>query len=405
MKGHFALIALVFAFFMGAAGAPSPLYEVYQMKWGFSAITLTVIFAVYALFLLFSLLVLGDLSDYIGRRPVLFSSLVLEASSMLVFAGANGTLSLILSRAVQGIATGIATSALSASLFDLQSKEREGIAPLVNTIIPVLGLGVGSTAAGVLLSYGPYPTQLVYWILFSVFAVSAIVILYIPETTSLKAGWRSSIKPSVAVAPEARISFVTVGPSLVAGWALAGLYLSLGPSVATEISHSTTSVAGGMIILFLTSASAFSSFVLRKKANEQLLMIGTITASAGLAVTAYGVVAFSSPSFFAGTLIGGFGIGAAFTGSFRSILRHAKSGSRASLTSAVYTVSYLAFGIPVILAGVSVTMVGLNTTVLAYDLAAIALFLLTVGIFVFRRRFLASRVKTRIEEVPSSGEL
>src|SRR6187397_1366051 len=73
----FASISVIFVVFMAASSAPSPLYVVYQQLWGFSAMTLTVVFAVYVLGLIGSLLVLGALSDYIGRRPVLAAAIAL----------------------------------------------------------------------------------------------------------------------------------------------------------------------------------------------------------------------------------------------------------------------------------------------------------------------------------------
>src|SRR6185436_16546492 len=81
----FAAIAAIFVTFAAASAAPSPLYVVYQHLWGFSAVTLTVIFAVYVAGLLASLLILGALSDHVGRRPVLAAAIALEAVSLLLF--------------------------------------------------------------------------------------------------------------------------------------------------------------------------------------------------------------------------------------------------------------------------------------------------------------------------------
>jgi hypothetical protein len=67
----FGAITAIFVLFAAAASAPSPLYVVYQEEWGFSATTLTIIFAVYVLGLIGSLLILGALSDHVGRRPFL----------------------------------------------------------------------------------------------------------------------------------------------------------------------------------------------------------------------------------------------------------------------------------------------------------------------------------------------
>ena len=47
-RAAFWLLAVLLAFFLAAASAPSPLYPVYQAEWGFSATTLTAIYAVYA---------------------------------------------------------------------------------------------------------------------------------------------------------------------------------------------------------------------------------------------------------------------------------------------------------------------------------------------------------------------
>ena len=50
----FVAVTAVFVLFAAAASAPTPLYVVYQKEWGFTATTLTVIFAVYVLGLIVS---------------------------------------------------------------------------------------------------------------------------------------------------------------------------------------------------------------------------------------------------------------------------------------------------------------------------------------------------------------
>ena len=53
------------------AGVPSPIYPVYLRRWGFSVTILTVLFAIYAAGLVATRLMVGSLSDHLGRRPVL----------------------------------------------------------------------------------------------------------------------------------------------------------------------------------------------------------------------------------------------------------------------------------------------------------------------------------------------
>ena len=51
----FWVLAATLVVFFAASSVPTPLYVVYQQKWHFSAITLTLIFAVYAAALLLTL--------------------------------------------------------------------------------------------------------------------------------------------------------------------------------------------------------------------------------------------------------------------------------------------------------------------------------------------------------------
>src|SRR5580692_12393749 len=81
----FWLMGCLLGTLMIAAGAPSPLYGVYQATWHFSAITLTTVFAVYVVALLAAFLVAGRLSDHLGRRPVIIAALVTEVVAMACF--------------------------------------------------------------------------------------------------------------------------------------------------------------------------------------------------------------------------------------------------------------------------------------------------------------------------------
>ena len=83
----FWLVAGVLFLLFFAAAAPSPLYGVYQAQWRFSAITLTAVFAAYALLLLVTLLVFGSVSDYLGRRRVILAGLAMAAGATRVVPG------------------------------------------------------------------------------------------------------------------------------------------------------------------------------------------------------------------------------------------------------------------------------------------------------------------------------
>src|SRR3954447_24137052 len=155
----FWLVAAALLVLTSAASAPSPLYVVYQQRWGFSSVTLTAVFAVYAVALLAALLTVGGLSDFVGRRPMLAAALLADAVAMIVFLEAESVSWLLAARIVQGAATGAALGVISAYLIDLQPAEHPKLGALVNSVGSGLGLAVGALLAGVLVEYAPAPSQ------------------------------------------------------------------------------------------------------------------------------------------------------------------------------------------------------------------------------------------------------
>jgi predicted MFS family arabinose efflux permease len=371
-------LAVILGFLLAAASAPSPLYAVYASTWGFSAITLTIVFAVYALALLLALLTTGRLSDGLGRRPVLTAGLLVQAAGMAVFVAAHGVAALYVARVLQGIGTGVATGAISAWLLDLEPQERPGFGSVVGGIAPMAGLAAGAVGSALLVQYAPHPLRLVYWLLAGVFLVAAAVLRWIPDAARPAGAWtRVSLRPELGVPGAARSLFVASTPSLVATWALGGLYLSLGPSLATRLLATDSRLAGGLVIAALAGAGAVASAMARSRAPRTIVVAGSLVLLVGVAVTLLAVAAGAPALLYVGSLIAGLGFGPAFSGVFRSLAPLATPGQRGALLASIYGVSYLAFSLPAIAAGVAVTRWGLRSTTYGYGLAVMTLALAT----------------------------
>src|SRR5690242_1095975 len=81
----YALTASVIGLGLFASITPSPLYRSYLALWHFSPLTLTLVYATYMFGVLASLLLIGRVSDEIGRRPVLLAALGTLMGSTVVF--------------------------------------------------------------------------------------------------------------------------------------------------------------------------------------------------------------------------------------------------------------------------------------------------------------------------------
>ncbi|MBY6368530.1 MFS transporter [Rhodococcus corynebacterioides] len=370
----FRIVAVVYFTVMASSSAPSPLYPLYREDWGFGASVLTVVFAVYALALLVALLVVGGLSDHIGRKPVVFAALGLLVVSLIVFAAADGVGWLIAARVLQGVAAGAATGALTAAITDLSPTPRGG--PLVNSLAPAIGLAGGGMGAGLLVQFAPWPTTLVYLLLIGALLILAAAMAVVPES-AIAAGFtdrrhlRRAVTPTVSLPASIRPAFWAVLPSLVATWSLGGFHLSLGPSIMRSEFGLTGAAAAGLDIFTLftagaTGAAVASRVVTDAAAGRRVMAIGALVLVVGVGLDLVGLATGTAAVYFAGTAISGLGWGAAFLGAMRVIGAIAPPDDRAGVFSTTYVLSYLAFGLPAVVAGIVVGVVGLSVTATVY---------------------------------------
>jgi MFS family permease len=376
----FGVTTAVIALFMAASSAPSPLYVVYQHMWGFSPTVLTVVFAIYVLGLLAALLVVGRLSDHIGRRPVLAGAIAVEALSLVLFLSAGDTVSLSVARLFQGVATGAAMSVLGAALVDLAPPGAKHRAGAVNSIAPTGGLALGAVGCGALVQFGPAPTHLVYAVLLAGMVVAGGAVLLMPETVTRRQGALGSLTPKAGIPVHLRSDLAPVIPVLIAGWALGGLYFSLGPSVAAGVFGLSNHLIGGIVIALLCGVGAITSFLLRPVPAPRLLLPAVAALGAGTALALVGVHSGHVAFAVAGTVVAGAGFGAAALAGFGTVARIAMPHERSALIAVIYVISYLAFSVPAVVAGFADTHYGLRPTTEVYTLVVLGLALLALGL-------------------------
>ena len=362
-------LAFTLLSFLAASTAPTPLYHLYQEHLQFSAATLTVIFGVYAISLLVALLTVGSLSDFLGRKPVIFAAVLLNMLAMLLFINADSVAWLIAARVLQGFATGMATAVLSAALLDTDRQQ----GPLVNSVAPLLGMAMGAMGCGLLAEFAPLPLQLTYWVLLALFVMQALYVWRLPESVSRQPGALASLRPTLHVPTQARRALWRVLPIDIAVWALGGFYASLAPSLVRTATGSTSNLIGGATVAALTVTGALMIYTLRNRTADKVLQLGASLLPVGVALILIAVHSASLSLFFVGTLVAGCGFGAGFLGALRSVVPLALPHERAGLMSAFYVLSYLAFCLPSLLAGNLTRTFGLVATTDGYGAVLIIL--------------------------------
>jgi MFS family permease len=376
-----ALLVLVLA----ASGVPSPLYRVYEERFGFGPGALTAVFGIYAFALLGTLLVVGPLSDHVGRRPVLAAGLALQAVAMALFLTADGLGWLLLARVVQGVSTGTLTGAFGAAVLDLQRPDRR-LGPTVNAAAPGVGLGLGVLGAGLALQFLAAPTSWVYGVLTGFFAVASVAVWALPESSPRVPGALASLRPRVSVPRPQRLGFLVAVPCLAATWALGGLFMSLGPSLLAGVFGVENHLAGGLLLLTVNLLSAVGAVLASRMPTERAMMAGALVFASGVLLMLASVALRATPLLFAAAVVAGLGFGAAFLGAIATASRGVAPGGRAGLMSAVFVVGYLSFSVPAIAAGLAIPRFGLAGVAEVYGAVVVALALLAVAGLLARRR-------------------
>jgi len=366
----FYLLASVTVSFLAGSSAPTPLYPLYQKMWGVSPVMLTVVFGVYALAVLAALLVAGRLSDHLGRRPVLIVAAVSQAFVMLLFATAGSVTGLLLARVIQGLTTGAAIGAVGAAMIDLD-KSRGALA---NAVAPAFGTALGALIGGICLQYLPGPTHFVYAVLAAIFIAQALGLNFMKESISAQPGVLQSLKPRLNLPLAAREPLLLAVPILLSVWALAGFYASLGPMLIRGMMNSRSPVLGGLALFVLAASAGISVLVLQTRTPREMMLVGAGSLFAGVSLTVFALPHGAVALFFLGTAVAGIGFGAGFQGAVRTVIPFAAPHERAGTLSVIFIISYLAMGVPAVVAG-SMLARHTNIIVVAQSFSAVVMVL------------------------------
>ena len=355
--------------FSATSSAPTPLYAIYQLGMGISAVTVTFIFAIYVLGMVTAFLTLGRLSDHIGRRPMILGALMVNVVALAIFIMAATATHLAIARLLQGIATGVAMTSLGAAIVDTQPRH----GATLNGVTGFIGLTAGSLLAGALVAWAPLPTQLVYVVLLVISLIEILLLAIVPETTAGKGGALRALVPRISVPAAARGALMRLVPLNVAGWALGGFYLSLMPSLVSAVTGTHSPFLGAAVVSTLMLTATASVLILRSLPADSLLRFSGIALVIGVAVTLLAVRMESEGGMFLGTTIAGSGLGAAYFGSLRRLIPLSGERERAGMLAAYLVISYIAFSAPAILAGTLAPRLGLVPTVYVYGAALIVM--------------------------------
>jgi hypothetical protein len=353
-RSGFWAVAFAFLIVMAFATLPSPLYGLYRERDGLSALTITVVYAIFAAGTIAALLVVPAVASRIGRRGVMLAAVATMMGAAVVLAAWKDLPGLLLGRLITGIAVGLVAGTAITYLIELYLRREPGGSPIrarnIGTAVSVGALGIGPLVAGCLASWVRDPLTVPYLLWVALGAVALAGLARVPET-----GTRAPAAPTEKrTRARARIP-VPAGTATLAAFAANGLFAGLSGLLLALTFHHTSHALAGATLFIVFSAGVASQLATTKLRSAAVLALGTVSMLAGLVLLVISV-RLSSPSlamFLIGGGLIGAGAGAVFKGTTGIVLEAAAPQDRLALTSQLLIALFIGLSIPVIGAGVA----------------------------------------------------
>ncbi|WP_037062890.1 MFS transporter [Pseudonocardia acaciae] len=374
-RSRFVGVAFALLVLLIGANMPSPLYPGYERDFGFPPVTLTLVFATYVATLVPSLCLAAPLADTLGYRRVLVPALACAAVAMGLFAAARGVGWLYAARAVQGVAVGAAAGTLTSALLATAPSGNRTRASLLATLTTTAGNGIGPVLAGLSATYLPQPTRLCYVIEIALLLVASVAVMRLSgELGRLGDAWRPRVP---AVPARARARFRVAAAVSALGWAVTALCLAQVPSYLAAFAERPNLVLAGLASGMILLAASVTQLLARTLDTRKAQAFGLLVLVAGVVGLLPAGAWRSSALVLACSLVAGVGQGLAFMGAMRQVNETSTEAERSGVIAAFYTVTYLAFGVPVIGVGLLATVLDTTRAVQLFALAFVPLSLLT----------------------------
>lgn len=384
-------LGAVLAFLVTMLGTtlPTPLYPLYQGQFGFSQLTITVIFAAYAAGVIAALLATGRWSDQLGRRPLLLAGLVAAVASDLVFVRADGLGMLLAGRVLSGISAGIFTGTATVAVMELAPQRMRHHAALAATAANMGGLGLGPVVAGLCARFLPMPLMLPYMAHLVLAVLAVLAVWRAPETVRVVSRPRLGLQ-RLSVPAEVRAVFLPAAIAGFAGFSVLGFFTATAPAFLSEVMGYSD-----LLVIGVVAGCPFFFSTLGQVAQGHVplayrLSLGCVVLLAGVASVGVGIALASLTWFVSGALVAGFGQGIALRAGLGEVVAASPPARRGEVTSTFFVVGYVALSLPVIGIGLTARAIGLQAT--GEGFAALVGLLVVIALMLLRRRTLMSVV-------------
>lgn len=367
----------------------TPLFPLYSEHYHLKSLQITILFAIYAVFLLPTLLIVGSRGSAWGLKRVLRSSVSISIASTILLLGSFDAWMLYAARILEGVAYGAFTGAAVAFLIKQTSPNKVGAAVKLSGVTVLIGFGLGPAIAGLVVQYlHLQQLRLPFWFLFVMLTSSLVILETLPKNEDSPGLNPIRTKISLGVPSNIRSHFWSfIGLPIFTVFTLQGIALSLIPSFAKNVIHTSNLSVSGLLILLLLGGASLSQFIQRPSNPVTRIRIGILL----LAIGSWGIVySGQTASLFllwVAIFIQAIGGGWTFQVTLRLASLLPKPEERPRVISAFYLCAYSGFIVPIIGVGVLTQFFNLSFSLILLNLFAA---LIIIYVLIYSIKFIRS---------------
>jgi MFS family permease len=361
-------VALAFTTAMAFTTVPTPLWSLYAQRDRLSSLTVTIVFAVYALAVALSLFLAGHLSDWHGRRRVLMPALALEILASVVFVVWPSLPGLLLARVMSGLGVGAVTATATAWLSELRGADSRR-AQIVATGANLGGLGLGGLISGLLAQWAGDALVVTFVVFTAALLLAWVALFAVPETHGRRSP-RPRYRPQrISVPASSRGRFIAAALGAAITFAVFGLSTSLAPSFLAGTLHQPSLALAGAVAFAVFATAALAQALSASRTTHQLLAaaIPTLLIGLGLLTSAVWLPSPSFGVFLAGGVVVGAGSGLMFKGAITTVSEISSPQHRAEALAGLFLAAYLGLAGPVIGLGALTQIASTRVSLLVFS--------------------------------------
>ncbi|NHI16525.1 MFS transporter [Microbacterium excoecariae] len=348
---QFAIVAVSFILVFAAAGSPIPLYETYRAEDGVTTGDLAVDAVAYFAGTLFSLLLLGRLSDHVGRKPVTIAALLIASAGVALMTQVDGSGVLGVARLLQGVASGLAASAIGAYVVDVAPERPAWLPTMITGSGPMFGIPAGALISGTLVQIAPLPRLVPFAAISALLLAAAVASASVRETVAPAPGALRSLLPRVSAPRGTGRLLFAIGAAAFATWSMGGAYQAFAPTITAEYLGSDNALVAASVFSSIMIAGPLGGPIAGRLGPRRAVRIGIVVFALAIATALASLLLGSIISFLLASLIAAVAQGTTASAGTGAMLRHARPSERGATLAAVYVISYSGAAFPALVAG------------------------------------------------------